>query len=250
MKSALIFGDTHVPYQSPKALKVINKIALDLQPDSVIHIGDLVDCWSISDFDKDPLRRDTLQDNIDEAAALLGSIRRALPKAACYLLEGNHEDRLRRTIWRMNEKQRELARLRDFQTSMTWPSLLKLGTDWTFVPSAGQAKFRILPKLVTKHGTVVRKWSGQSAKAEWERYGKSGLSGHTHRLGSFFTNDFNGAHIWTETGCTCDINPQYVEDPNWQQGCVVVSYVGDRFAVEPIYIQNGHAVWRGKDYAA
>jgi hypothetical protein len=118
------------------------------------------------------------------------------------------------------------------------------------VPSQGQAKFRILPKIITKHGTIVRKWSGQSAKAEWERYGKSGLSGHTHRLAAFYTNDFNGSHVWMETGCTCDTDPQYVEQPNWQQGCVVVTYVGDRFSIEPIYIQGGHAVWRGRDYVA
>lgn len=231
-------------------MRVINKLAVELQPDVLVHVGDLLDAWQVSDFDKDPSRRDTLQDNIDEAIALLRSIRRALPKTACYLLEGNHEQRLQRTIWRMNEKQRELARLRNFQSAMTWPALLDLRDDWHFVASQGQAKHRILPKLITKHGTLVRKWSGATARGEWERYGKSGLSGHTHRLGAFYTNDFNGAHVWAETGCTCDINPTYVVDPNWQQGCVVVTYVGDRFAIEPVYIQSGVAVWRGQEYHA
>jgi len=212
-------------------------------------MGDLVDAWQISAFDKDPSRKASLQDDIDEAAGLLRGVRKVLPKAVCYLLEGNHEDRLRRLIWRMPEGQREIARLRVFQSAVSWPNMLGLADlDFRFVPMQGQARARILPKLIIKHGSVVRRWSAQSAKAEWERYGKSGLSGHTHRLGAFYTNDFNGAHVWAETGCTCSLDPEYCVDPNWQQGCVVVTYVGDRFAVEPVYIQNGTAIWRGREY--
>lgn len=231
-------------------MRVVQALVKDAQPDILIHNGDLVDCWQISDFDKDPHRKGSLQDDLDESTSILRRFRQLAPKAACYLLEGNHEDRLRRLLWRMNDRQRELVRLRAFQGAISWPSLLDLGDDWTFVPTHGQAKTRILPKLIVKHGTVVRRWSAQTAKAEWERYGKSGTSGHTHRLGLFYTNDFNGAHVWAETGCTCALNPDYVMDPNWQQGCIVVTYVGDRFAIEPIYIQGGRALWRGKEYSA
>ena len=195
------------------------------------------------------MRKPPPQDDIDTAAQLLADIRAEHPKAACYLLEGNHEERLRRLVWRMNERQLEVVKLRAFQDGITWPNLLGLGADgWMFLPTKGQAKTKILPKLIIKHGTLVRKWSGMTARGEWERYGKSGLSGHTHRLGLFYTNDFNGSHVWAETGCTCRLDPEYMEDPNWQQGCVVVTYVGERFALEPVYIQNGVAVWRGKEY--
>lgn len=218
-------------------------------PDALIHIGDLADCWQISDFDKNPEHKASLQDDLDESAALLRRFRELAPTADCWFLEGNHEDRLRRLLWRMNEKQKQLLSLRNFQQGISWPRLLEL-KGWNFVPTQGQAKTTILPKLIVKHGTVVSKWSAQTAKKEWERYGRSGLSGHTHRLGVFYTNDFNGAHVWAETGCTCKLDPEYVMDPNWQQGCVIVTYCGDRFALEPVYIQDGRAVWRGKEYRA
>ena len=251
MRSALFYGDTHYPFQSDAALRVLYSLTKKLQPDVIIHCGDLVDCWQISQFDKDPQRKSSLQDDIDEAVPHLKTMRQVAPKAACYLLEGNHETRLRRTIWRMNENQRELARLRAFQRAVTWQNLLELGENgWKFVPAEGQAKARILPKLIVKHGTTVKKWSGQTAKAEWERYGKSGLSGHTHRLGVFYTNDFNGSHVWAESGCTCALTPEYVEDPSWQQGVLVVTYVGDRFNVEPVYIQQGIGVFRGQGVRA
>jgi hypothetical protein len=123
---------------------------------------------------------------------------------------------------------------------------------WEFVPTRGQAHHPILPKLITKHGTVVRKWSGMSAKGEWERYGKSGLSGHVHRVGQFYTSDFNGNHVWTECGCTCLRKPEYMEDPNWAHACVLVHFTpnGERFSVEPVYIQDGRALWRSTEYRA
>ncbi len=246
---ALIYGDTHVPFESPSALEVVAKLTKDARPDVLVHIGDLVDCWSISRFSKDPLRKDDLQDNIDQAARHLRRMTKLAPDAAKVYIEGNHEQRLARVISGMKEEQKELARLRVFQDGVTWPAILaEAGVpEWRYVPTRRQASARVLPNLVVKHGSVVRRWSGQTAKAEWERYGHSGISGHTHRLGLFYHNDMNGAHGWSETGCTCDLKPEYVEDPDWQHGCVIVTYAGSRFNFEPVYIQKGVALWREKE---
>ena len=251
-KHAIIYGDSHFPFQDNGALSVVKRAIIDIRPEVIIHIGDLIDCWSISDFDKDPARRDTLQDNIDSACAHLKDIYLVSPDAEHYYLEGNHEFRLTKTIQRMSEKQREVARLRVFQTYITWSAILhEAGVGmWQFVPAKGQARRRIFPKLIVKHGTLVRKWSGATARGEWERYGCSGVSGHTHRLGAFYHNDFNGAHGWAETGCTCDLTPEYCEDPDWQHGFLLLTFTADYsyFAVEPVYIQAGHAIVRDKRY--
>lgn len=264
MKHAVCFGDTHYPFHDARALKVIAKLLADVQPDVVIHMGDLVDCWQISDFDKEPSRRESLQQDINAATALLKQWYMLTPNAERYYLEGNHEFRLTRTINRMTGTQREVANLDVFQQYVNWPSILATAGlpagSWEFVPAQGQARRRIFPNLITKHGTRVTKWSAMTAKAEWERYGKSGLSGHTHRLGQFFHNDYNGAHTWLETGCSCDLNPSYVTDPDWQQGCVVLTFSRGKhgssrdrdytyFNAEPVYIQEGHAMWRDRKYS-
>lgn len=238
-----------MPFEDAKALKIVCALIKDVQPTKIVHLGDLIDCYQISSFDKDPDRKSSLQDDIDAAAIWLGHLKRAAPKAKCYLLEGNHEDRLRRTIWRMPEAQRELTQLRAFKDGITWPKLLGLDAlGWEFIASQGQARAAIVPRLVIKHGQVVRRWSAQSAKAEWERYGRSGISGHTHRMGKFYTRDFNGNHLWVEAGCTCDLTPQYVEDPNWQQGVIVVTERNKRFTIEDVYIQDGVGIWRDQEY--
>ena len=255
-RHAVIYGDTHVPFQDDGALKVVKHIIADVRPDVVIHVGDLIDCWQISTFDKDPTRRDTLQDNIDQSAAHLKEIQMLTPNAQRYFFEGNHEFRLTKTIQRMKDAQREVARLRVFRKYATWEELLNEAgvpnSAWEFVPSRRQAKRRIFPNLVIKHGSLVRKWSGATARGEWERYGMSGVSGHTHRLGVFYHRDFNGAHGWAETGCTCDLDPEYVEDPDWQHGCLVVTFAKDYkyFSMEAVYVQEGHAMWRDHRYEA
>lgn len=249
--TAVIYGDSHFPHQDDTVLSIVLSIIRDAKPDVVLHMGDLVDCYDISRFDKDPMRVHTLQDEINDARDHFWHVREVAKDAGVWWLEGNHEDRLRRTIWNLSGAAAALTKLVKFQEAMTWPTLMDteaLGV--TFVPSQGQARVPILPKAVTKHGNVVRKWSSYTARAEQEKYAKSGFSGHTHRLGSFWHSDYNGAHFWHETGCTCRLRPDYTEDPDWQNGCLVAVFDRETGApsVEQVYIHNGLAIWRGTQY--
>lgn len=253
-RHAVAFGDSHFPHQDDKALSVVKRIISDVRPSKVIHMGDLVDCWQISTFDRDPMRKEDLQTDINKSAAHLKEIFMLTPEAEHYYLEGNHEQRLTRTISRMSDQQREIARLDVFQKYVNWPSIMDhAGIDsrmWNFVPLKGQARRRIFPNMVTKHGTKVRVKSGYTAYAEMDKYGQSGISGHTHRLGAVYHRDFNGSIGWAETGCTCDLIPEYTEDPDWQHGCIVITFTNDYkyFHFESVYIQEGSAIWRDSRY--
>ena len=247
--TALLYGDTHFPNHDPRALTIVSAVAEMLKPDTLVHMGDLLDCYSLSRFDKNPERLETLQDEINMARQHLAQMRLQNPQAAFVLLEGNHENRLRRTLWNLEGTSRALTSLTNFRKALTWPALLGLEEmGITFVSYDGQqAKQKFLPKWILKHGTIVRKYSGYTARGEMEKYGRSGASGHTHRLGAHFHQDHNGNHCWVETGCTCSLNPEYMADPDWQQGCVVLTFEPETgaFQAEPIYIHQGLAVWRG-----
>lgn len=251
--SAVVYGDSHFPFHDPAAIKVVRGIIQDVRPNVLLHDGDLVDCWSISRFDKDPTRRDTLQDNIDEARQHLAEMALIAPKSRRVLFEGNHENRLTRLIANLEGAARELPKLRIFQKSLTWPKLLELDTiGFEFVPEREQSRTPILPRLISKHGTVVRKWSGATARGEWEKYGRSGVSGHTHRLGDFKHRDHNGTATWIEAGCTCLLDPPYGVDFDWAQGCVVLTWNQDRRLMnsELINIRDGAALFRERVVAA
>lgn len=250
---AVVLPDTHFGMEDPRAIAVALGVIQEAQPDVIVHLGDLVDAYWLSRFDKDPTNATRLQDELDAARVFLHQVAQLAPRAHRVLLEGNHEQRLTRAIWGMPGTAAEIGKLTAFREAITWPRLLDLERiGWTWIPESQQSKIEILPGLITKHGTVVRKWSALSAQGEWQRYSVSGVSGHTHRLGAFYHADRNGSHVWVECGCLCSTDPEYAMDPDWQQGLVVITWSEDatRYNVEPIYIQGGRAVWRGREFRA
>ncbi len=100
--TALEWSDSHFPFHDPEVLSIVQAIAEDMQPDFLVHKGDLLDARELSRFDKDPNRKESLQDEIDQARAHLATMRLASPNSTFVLLEGNHEDRLRRTLWNLD----------------------------------------------------------------------------------------------------------------------------------------------------
>lgn len=80
--------------------------------------------------------------------------------------------------------------------------------------------------LLVEHGEYVRKKAGASADAQLLARGRSGISGHTHRLIHYPLTDATGMKTWTEAGCLCKLDPDYCNYPNWQQG-LVLSYMDE-----------------------
>lgn len=254
-KHAVLYGDSHYPFQDEKAIAVVEAVVRDVRPELLVDMGDLLDCYTISRYSKDPSRKHDLQDELDLGMDHLRRMALVAGRARRVLLDSNHFDRLSRVISGMSNEAREVARLRVFQGAMTWPNLLELKeTNWEWLPQNMQAKTRLIPKMILKHGTLVRQGSAMSARGEYLRYGRSGASGHTHRLGQFFHRDLDGPHGWFETGCTCDVEPDYLVDgyADWHQGVTVVAYTedGDRFHVEQSVIHQGKAIYRSQLYYA
>lgn len=251
---ALLYGDTHHGYHCPRTLAVVQAILTDLQPEVLVDMGDGVDAGHLSaKFAQNPNRTTSLQHEINEKRIQLARFRKAVPNARYIYLEGNHEERLRRVMWNSEGPARSLIQLDIVQRSLTWPVLLDLASlHIEFHPYDEQTDKAILPKFILKHGTKVTQKSGYTATAEMLRYGRSGASGHTHRLGAVWRRDHNGQHLWLETGCCASLKPEYTQDPDWQNGCVVLTFDRETGAVqaEPIEIRNGHTIWREKEYRA
>lgn len=86
---------------------------------------------------------------------------------------------------------------------------------------------------------MVRKFSGYTARGELEKHDSSGISGHTHRGGVYYYKTPERYLAWFESFCLCDLNPEYVQEPNWQQGFLYGYVEKDSFAVTPIPIVDG-----------
>lgn len=242
-------SDEHHPYADPYARSLALKIIEDFKPTQMIVGSDGIDFYTISSYDKDPARAKSynLQKEIDEWEKAQKEWRDAAPDAERHYILGNHEDRLRRYLWRHPE----LFGL----NALKIENLLNL--DKHNIKFAGK-EVRI-QNLIVKHGRFIRMHSGYTAKAELEKefYSTNIMTGHTHRGGSHYVNTRNGVVQSHEGFCLCDLNPDYVESPNWQQGVLLATVHQGVMTPEPIPFfrrRNSSkklcAIWRGKEYTS
>lgn len=239
-KQHVVISDLHIPYQDRLAVRLLKTFLKEQQPHAIHILGDLVDFYAISRFDRDPVRATGLQTELDGARAFLAAIRRICPEARIILSEGNHEYRLRRYLWRQAP---ELSTLR----CLALPGLLRLSElDIGYRPH--NAPYRIASLLLT-HGQLVRKWSGYSARGHFEKYGCCVLTGHSHRLASFYHRELGDTFGAWENGCLCTLDPEYAIAPDWQHGWSVVWTSGDvYFHVEQAIIVKGRYNYHGRMY--
>lgn len=229
----LKLNDVHVPFQDETAVKAAFKFAKWLQPD-IIVIDEWNDFYAISRFSKDPERISSLQDEIDEGVALRKTIRRICPDSRIIEVESNHMKRLRKYLW---SNAKELASLR----SLNIPALFDLPN--TGIEYTDHFAYR---GFMFKHGDIVRKHSGYSARAEFDREGMSGASGHTHRLSQYYNTLRGGKYVWMECGCMCNLRPEWYDGiPNWQHGMGLVRFKGKskHFTATPLPIIDGEVIW-------
>jgi hypothetical protein len=242
--------DEHYPFQDEYARSIALQIVGDFRPDVVVAGSDGLDFYNISSFDKNPHRiKVGLQEEIDQWKAGQREWADASPGARRVYIPGNHEDRLRKWLWRHPEMILDATRLENVL------DLKGLGIEWenTELP-ADLCEYVFHDRLVIRHGKYVRKNSGMSARAEaeHERFSISVLTGHSHRGGAFYARTRQGMVEAHEGFCLCRLDPEYAHFPDWSQGIVVVDVGRDFLSVESIPFhgeeKGKRAVWRGKEY--
>ena len=220
-QTRIVLPDVHIPFQDKPLLNVWLRHAANLQPDGVDILGDVIDAFQLSRFDKNPARKHTIQDEADMAHAFLSQVRDAVgPTCDLRYSEGNHENRLTRTLW---GKARELEPIRNLRI----PQLLgldKLGV--VYHPSSLPYQ---LGGLTVIHGDVARKsnWSnaygGSAAQAVCKVKHVNILMGHTHQMGHVCYRSWEKQIEGWECGCLCRFDMDYlVGTPQWQQGWAVI----------------------------
>lgn len=238
----VFISDIHAPFHDVKALSILYNFIKWFKPETVFIMGDLLDCYAISRFTKDPKGKLNFKKEIDSAKVILQQIRKVCGKAKIYYLRGNHELRMQRYLWNRAE---ELSMMPELEVQ----SLLKLDDLKIEYIERGMTIYK---GVMVKHGTIVRQYSGYSAKAEFEKNGCSGVSAHTHREASYMHTNSGGDYKWMETGCLCSLEQEYMEGqtPNWQQGFGIgyFSKTSSRYQLELVNIIDGKAMYAGKEF--
>lgn len=223
----VVLSDIHFPYHDDKALKAVYKFLEQHPVDTIILNGDILDFYDVSSFDKDPDRINSLQSEINMAEKFFGKLRKLSPNSRIIFVKGNHCSRLERYL----KKHPELYSL----DALKLPNLLGLDKFNIEYKDKG---FK-LGSLKIIHGDMVRKFSSYTARGELEKHDSSGISSHTHRGGVYYYRTPERYLAWFESFCLCDLNPEYIDEPNWQQGFLYGYIEKDSFAVTPIPIVDG-----------
>ena len=243
--------DEHYPFQDEDARSIALQIVRDFSPDILISGSDGLDFYGVSAFDKNPARiKVSLQDEIDAWKAGQREWKSAAPNARRVYLPGNHEDRLRRYLWRHPE----LSSLEAMKLDVIL-GFGSLGIDWKDTGlSYDQYEFVVEGSLVIRHGKYVRKNSAYSARAEieHEKFSISGISGHTHRGASYYARTRRGVVEWHEGFCLCQLEPEYAHHPDWQHGIALATVIDGLPIIEMVRFDGDanrkRAYFRGKEY--
>jgi len=216
-EKALVLNDLHFPHENSRAIGLTLKIAEELQPDIIFLNGDIIDCWAISDFVKNPKTSNTdFSYEIERTSSFLYNLRWRFPKARIIYIFGNHEYRWVKYIVTHADK---LVKLR----GLSLEEQLGLNeTDILVVNSGNRENSYLWGKLLIGHFDRVNKHSGMTAKNLIDDKSISLIQAHTHRGGSSFRRLYDRDIVGYENFCLCDRNPDYTDHPNWGLGFSIV----------------------------
>ena len=235
-----VLSDIHYPYENTNVMKIVKAILHDNTPDMIVLNGDILDCYSVSRYDKSPLRKQTIQDEFDYGYNRLDEFVTEFPDTEFKFLEGNHEARFKKLL--VSLKAQEYLSLRD----MTIASQLDLDTlGIEFIP---ENKDLEIGRLTIMHGNRVRKGAGATAKAHHLDIGCSVIVGHIHRLSVAWKRNKFGAHVMIENGALCDFDVEYSRFPDWQHGFSMLHFDGEDLNVTQYPITDYKCITHNKVY--
>lgn len=224
IKKVMQTSDYHIPYMDVGAYEVMKQYAKDYKPDVFIINGDMVDFYRISHFDKNPDRKTTVKEELEQAKNILADLRNILPKKTkMYFLKGNHEDRLEKHLWN-DEELYDLYRdyinmdnLLDFKKYKV--NYIDATSDYWKKDSGHLAigDTLIMHGDNRLNGAKGGKYAGYNTAIGLRK--NVGI-GHTHRL--WLKGHSNGYDtVWGfEDGCLCQLSGT----ADWQHGFVTYNF--------------------------
>ncbi len=106
-------------------------------------------------------------------------------------------------------------------------------------------------KFQIHHGAIIRKHSGWTAKALYERYGGCGICGHSHRGSNYIKRTRQGIFGWYENMCMCKLDASYGDFFDWHQGWSIAYFTKkDLFHLEQIPVIKHEFLFQGKLFSA
>jgi hypothetical protein len=266
-----VFDDGTVdPFQDESAIDIAMQILVDVRPDVVVNLGDVMDFPEWGKYEQEPAFQLTTQRTLDRTHEFLAQQIANAPESRVVYIEGNHDRRLQKYVLNhaLNSFGLRQANAPDSWPVMSVPHLLRLDElDVEYVGGYPAGEYWINDNLVAVHGSRVKS-NGSTASAVIDDERVSSIFGHVHRIEKIYKTrrvrkgpKFNfvmtpgtlaridGAVPGTKSS-TDPLGRPLQSWENWQQGMAVVKYEPGNgvFDSEEIFIFNGRAIYRDKVY--
>ena len=215
-KRALIIADLHIPYHDIKAISLCFDYAVKEKPDLIIINGDLIDCYQLSRFVRNPNNRNFASE-LECMKKFFESLQNTFPKAKIVYKFGNHELRYEHFLY---TKAKELDGVEEIEFKNIIQARAKgidLVDDKTII---------MLNKLPIVHGHEFGKSvfnPVNTARGLFLRGIHTCLQSHTHRPSKHSEpNMFKKKIVTWSLGCLCGLYPDYAIMNKWEHGFAMV----------------------------
>ena len=243
-KRYLILPDVQAPYEDRKAVRAFIRFLGDYQPDELVCIGDLVDYPSPSRWNKGQAGEyiGSVRADSDHAKRRVLAPIREVYDGPFKFIEGNHDERPRVYLAKYAPALSEYDEGFQVENLLDFDSfgVERLGDFYDFAPG-----------WTMTHGhlggiRMTQTPGGSALSAAKNRFQKSIVMGHTHRLGvSYHTYGYGGKVTKTLTGVEVGNlmsmrAATYLKraTANWQQGFCILHVDGAYVRPEIVPILN------------
>lgn len=250
-----VWGDKHsslIPLHDYLAIDVFVQMAIRLQPEYIILLGDHADFaeWSTK-YKSAPRHKNTTQPTLDVLRWHLLQLRVNCPASKIVWLEGNHDTRIERAFVDRMPQALGIKSHGEKESAMSLPVLLKLSElDIEYHGPYG-TPYWLWDEIECTHG------SSASIEGEARKATHSRINGHVHRRGhatrTVSTPDGIKRLSIVNPGTLARIDGDVVPSAtvgkdveDWQQGMALCHFIEGNAHFQVIPIEDGLAVFDGE----
>jgi len=231
-----ILSDIHFPYYDKAALNAAISFLIDWEPDCIILDGDIIDCYQMSNFEKDKRQR-SFKYELDLLKTFFVQLRELFHTQRIIYKIGNHEERYEKQIL---QNIPELIELEYFHFENV------IQADRYNIEVVKNKRIIKAGHLNIVHGHEFAKGfiaPVNVARGFYLKAKTNVIAGHHHRISENMEKDLNDKQIgaWS-LGCLCELHPHYMPINSWQHGFAVVENYGTDFMVRNLKIIDGRVL--------
>lgn len=234
-KRVAIFSDIHVPYHSIAAVSAALSFCKKDKVDALFLNGDVLDCFQLSRFVKDPRKRH-FAGELKAFQDLIQIFRKEL-NCKIYFKYGNHEERYEAFLF---QKAKELVGVEEFELENIIKARaadIEIIKDKRIIQAAGL-------NIIHGHEFSSGFFSPVNvARGLFLRGKTSALQGHSHQTSEHTESDMNGKITTTwSIGCLCELHPAYAPLNKWNTGFAIIDIDDNKFDVRNKRILKGEVL--------